>query len=276
MRAYKACVKKELLEQWRTGKFFIFTGIGIAMAVLAFATLGMMEAIKAFGIDMGGMASMFSPTFANGTMMFMSFMQAYFYIPVLIMIMAVVSKELKAKKWTLPISCGISPSAMIAAKFTVVVGSVLLASIISILFHFGLTMLLSNFFMTPQVSWATDIANMLRSYGYFLFFTLFITIVTISINAITKKGWPALAITIPMIILLPTIFSVIMVGGQDLASYTPFFFLNQISDATFLMGGPTFTQTTAQWVSSYFSTIIISGLLIFWAIKSTRIGKISS
>ncbi|MFA6860527.1 MAG: hypothetical protein WCR30_03985 [Clostridia bacterium] len=275
MKEFKACLKKEFIEQFRTGKFLIFTVIGIGMAFLAFLTIGMMQAINELGLDMGEMAANFEPTFLNGTMMFMAYMQSYFYIPIIIMVIGCVSKEIKLKKWTLPISCGISPSKMIAAKFVVVVSSVVVASIIAMLFHFALTLLLSLFFMRPTINFVSDIGNMFRNYGLFTVFTIFLMIMIISMNAITKKIWPGIVLAVGIIILLPTILNTIIVGGENLINYTPFFYLNEVSKASYMLPTGNASPSPLQWISSSLSTIGISALFVFFAIKSTRIGKIA-
>lgn len=276
MKVFTACLKKEALEQIRTGKFLLFTLIGIGMVILSFVTLVMMYFIAEMGIDLGNLGESFTPTFANGTMMFLSFMQSYFYIPVFIMTMSVVSKEISQKKWTLPISSGISPSHMIAAKFVVIVGSVLLASIISILLHFISTMLLSFVFMTPQISWQSDLVGMLKSYTYFIIFTIFIMTMLIAINAITKKGWPGITVVLSSVMVLPLVLGAISVGGTELAAFTPFYFIYEISKASYLFIPNLPPPSMLQYFFAYSTTILVMIIFVIWAIKSTKISKISA
>ena len=258
----KATLKKEFLEVLRTGKFWIYLGTGIGIVFMAVMQFFMMEILLSFkGIadQMAGMTAIFEMTYSNALIQYMSTMVLLFVIMVIIMTMRIVSKELRDKKWTLPICSGIKPSHMIASKLIVHTAAIAIAFIAASLFH----MILTVIFFTADIS----LLDVLYYYGMFLVFLIFITVLTISLNAIIKIGWLTAVISVFILIFVSSIFGMIPVGDSVLSNFSPFLFMD-------LQGGIALGMSKKPWyeyLSASLSTIVIMAGMIFWAIKSSKV-----
>ncbi|MDR0849923.1 MAG: hypothetical protein LBN07_00350 [Christensenellaceae bacterium] len=259
----KACLKKETLEVLRTGKFWIYMGAGIGMALMSVMLFFMMKVVSSFEVaaeQMAGMMVMFEMTYANSVMYFMTIMGTYFVILAIIMTMRVVSKELQDKKWTLPICSGVKPSHMIASKLIVNTAAIVLAFIAASLFH----MIITIIFFTANIT----VWDMLYYYAMLLVFIIFITTFTISLNAIIKKGWLTALISILTLIFVSNIFGMIPIGSSTLSNFSPFLFLDQLQNGVALVVAK---NTWYEYLSAGLSTFVLMALLIFFAIKSSKV-----
>lgn len=263
---FKACLKKDWLEQIRSGKFFIFLALGVGIAVFSILSsfiVGTIMADVEFGSEpmLEELNSMFSKDYAASLTYFMSFMISYFTIILICMVMNVVGKEIKAKKWIAPMCSGVTPENMILSKIIVLSIVTLISVVCGCVIHFVFTVVL--FDPTPLVGAAT----LLKSYGVFIVFALFTTVVAICINAITKKGWVAPLVMIGMLILGSSIMqSIQMAEGKTFIMYTPYAFYDlSMSVTSFSLMG------TLEWVLASVTYVAVIALMIVWAVKSNKI-----
>lgn len=260
---FKECLKKEFLEEIRTKKFLKYCLYACGMVILALVVFAMMSMVSNFETsgenDMMSMVKeMFATTYQNYTMYFCTFIMTYFTLIYIIMIMNVIGKEISQNKWILPISAGILPENMISAKLIVKTLSIVCAEILAIILHF-LTMIL--FFKSSATF---GLGYVFLSYLGIILFTIFMAILTLSINAISKKGWVSALISISLLIVGTTILESIAVSGSPLITYTPFLFYE-------LALNPTVSTTVTSWLISIITYLGIMVAMCVWAIFSNKL-----
>ena len=263
---FKACFKKDWLEQVRNGKLFIFLAMGVGIALFSVLSTFIVGTIMA-DVDLGGdvmieqLESMFTKDYAASLMYFMSFMVSYFAIILIIMVMNVINKEIKNKKWIAPMCSGVSPENMILSKILVTTLSVLIGVVSGCLAHFLFTIIL---FKPTE---AVGAINLFQSYGVFVLFTIFTTVITMCINAITKKGWVSPLIMIAMLILGTSIMQVVQITSTTtLIMYTPYAFYDlSMTFSSFAAMGK------IEWVISSLTYVLVTMLMLYFAVKSNKI-----
>lgn len=260
---FKACFKKEFLEEIRTKKFLRYSLFACGMVVLALFVFAMMSLVSKIDIEesnemMGALKDLFELTYANYTMYFCTFMISYFTLIYIIMIMNSISKEISQNKWILPISAGILPENMIFAKLIVKTLSLVCAEILAMILHF--TTLLIFFKSTGGYG----VPNVLLAYLGLILFTVFMSVLTLSINAISKKGWVSALVSISLLIVGTTILENIVISGKQLITFTPFMFYEMAYN-------PSLTLNAMQWLISIFTYLIVIAGLVVWAIFSNKI-----
>lgn len=259
---FKASLKKELLETFRTKKFYMILAIAMGMAIFSVFMLVIMEVLQgAMPPDMVDMSAMFENTYGNSVGYFSAFMNTYFIIVVIILFCGSISQEIEEKKWILPMNSGINPMVLIATRIIFSVLIVATAFILSAILHLIITVLVST-------SDGFSVLKMLEVYGYMLINLTFVTVLIVTINAITKKRWIPVVITLFTILVLPNILGVITISRYSLTSFTVFEF--QLITG-YLMADIPFGYTLIQWLSMTLSTIAIVGGLVTWALFSTKI-----
>lgn len=263
---FRACIKKEVLEELRTKRFLRLTLLSIAMVMLTAIIIGVMSLISNLEITMAGqdpdmittIMQMFEPTYYTFSMYFGAFMMTYFTIICIIMLMTTISKEISQNKWILPISAGILPKTIISAKLLVKSISILLAEIIAMIIHFIVAMILF------EATATFGIGNLLLSYVGILVFSVFMSVLTMCINAISKKGWISAIIPIVLLILGTTTMESILVDGTPIIAYTPFMFYE-------LAINPSLSLNATHWIVSSIGLIVVLSMMVVWAIFSTRV-----
>jgi len=284
-------VKKDIREVWRTKRFLLYALIALAMVLFTYMILGIMQIVVNHAEFSGSAGlhaqAMFAMTVDNATGFFMTFMMAYFLIAVVIFTRNIISKEIAENKWTLPLQAGIKPWKLILSKILVYVSAILIAAIIAALLHLVLTVIFCRpeihsavtseqdprmalspdgepFVHIYNIGWAMAIGRMFTNFGHMIVGLLFISVCTLTINAITKKGWVAILVPLLLIIVAPMPFAFINVGDYSLLYYTPFIFFNTVESGQ--------TGGWLEYLISSFITIGIIIALIVWAIRS---GKVS-
>ena len=263
---FKNCIKKELLEELRTKRFLRITLLAISMVILTALIIGIMALVSKLEITMAGQDSdtitaimqMFEPTYATYSMYFGAFMMTYFTIICIVLNMSAISKEITQNKWVVPISAGILPETMISAKLIVRAISVIVSEFVAMIIHFLFAIIL--FDSTP----AFGIDNLLLSYLAILIFTAFMVVATISINAISKKGWLSAMLPIVFLIVGTTTLESILVGSTPMIAFTPFMFYE-------LAINTSLTLNAVHWISASVSLVVVSAGLVTWAILSSRV-----
>lgn len=259
---FKACLKKEFLEAKRTKNFYMILGIAVSLALFVIFTVTMISLLQEHisAEQLGDFAFMFESGYGSSSMYFSSFMSTYFMIIVIIFFCGTISKEINSKQWILPINSGVKPRNLIGAKIVSSTITVTISYIFAALTHFILTVLLVE---------KAGLTNMylVRLYLYLLIFTIFITIMLVSLNAITKNRWLPVTISLLTLIVLPELFASINIGGHAFVTFTPLGFYSIVMNS--FNSIPTFTFL--QWFCMSASTIIISVGLIIWALHSTKI-----
>lgn len=264
---FKACFKKDFLEQIRKGKFFIFLALGVGIALLSlFSTLLISTIMKNVDLsELGSLAGEFEGMFSNdyyaSLNYFMSYMISYFTIVIICMTMNAIGKEIKTKKWVAPICSGIKPEYMIFSKILVYLISVVISTVCACLVHFVFTIILFE----PSVS--LSIGKLFACYGCFVLFIVFTIVLTMSINAITKKAWVSPTIMIVMLILGTSVMQTIDMGaGKTFIMYTPYAFYDlSYTVASFAkMGG-------LEWAIASLTYVVVIALMLVWAVKSNKI-----
>lgn len=258
---FKACLKKEFLETCRTKNFYIILASAVGMSLFAILTVVLMEFILSYMPldDMGEFAMLFNNNYQISFMYFASFISTYFLIIILFFFCGSISQEINKEQWILPMNSGIKPSNLIGAKII----SVKLMVFVSYIISAGIHLLLTVLFSKPIGDYG--VTQLLLNYVYLLVFVLFITIMIVTINAISKKRWVPVVIVLITLILLPPILEVITIAGTPLVSYTPLEFFQMTSSTV------TRQHNTLQWICMFASTAVIAGGLAFWAVNSGKI-----
>lgn len=261
----KGCLKKEWLELVRTKKLLIYLAVAVGivlMTIFLFFAMKMVDSIAGETEQLGGLLSMFDMTYSNSIFYYLSMMGTYFIIMVIIMTMRVVSKELEDKKWTLPICSGVKPSHMIASKLIVHTAVVIGTFIAASLLHLVLTVV----FFSADIS----VGSMLFYYAMLLVFVVFMTVFTISLNAIIKKGWATCLISILTILFVSSIFGMIPIGDSTLSAFSPFLFfdLSQTANPMISQGIITYWY---EYLCASISTVVVMALLVIFAIRSGKV-----
>lgn len=263
---FKACLKKEVLEELRTKRFLRYTLLAFGMVVLTLMIIGIMSAVSKLNINLEGeeqevvntIMGMFDPTYQNFAMYFGTFMMTYFTIIYIVMLMSVVSKEISQNKWILPISAGIVPQTLISAKIIVKTLSIVLAEILAIIFHFLCAVLMFN----PTDTFG--LGSLFIVYSGIIMFTILMAVVTITINAISKRSWVSAVISICLLILGTTILESVLINTTPIIAYTPFLFYE-------LAINPTISLNAGCYVVAVITYVLTIGGTTLWAILSTRI-----
>ena len=266
MSAFKACLKKDMLEMLRTKKLWIFLGLSVAMMAFAAVMFLFMDAVVADGSSAGltqeeldSLLAIFEANYLNSIMFFSSSMNTYFVLVVIILIAKIIPNEIKNKQWINPISAGIKPQQIIASKIIVTVGTVFVTALIGCVLHLIFTVCCC----APE---GVTIGTLIYSYVMLLVYILFFAVCAISLSAICKRTWLTILILLGSLILLPDMLSaVVLEGGYTLGVYTPFLFGSESMVPMYA----TFTPTV--WVVSVLLTVGISAGLIVWAILSNKI-----
>lgn len=265
---FKACCKKEILEEWRTKRFLRLSLFAVAMVVYALIILVLMKFITKFAVTddsdnfMGTLTTMFEFTYLNYTMYFVSFMITYYSIIYIIMLMRAFSKEISQGKWILPISAGILPETMTSAKILVKCLSVICAELVAIILHL-VTLLL---FFKPQVGFG--IGNVFLCYLGIIVFSLFMSNLTITINSISKRGWVSALTSICILILGTSILENIKVKDKLLINFTPMLYYE-------LAQNPAIKVSAIEYIVGTVSLVAITFLMTFLSIKLNKVKPIN-
>ncbi len=259
---FSACLKKEFIEAKRTKNFFMTLGIAAALSLMGLFTVLMLAFLKDYisADQLGEFAVFFQSNYATSFMYFASFMATYFIIVIIIFFCGAISQEINKKQWILPINSGIKPSYLIGAKILSTTLIVVISYIFAALINFVFTILLFD-------SGGFDVLYLIKNSCFLLIFITFLTIMLVSLNAISKKRWIPVVITLITLIVLTKLLNEIKIGGYTLVSFTPLNFY-QIVMASF-DEIQQFNMT--QWLSMSISTVLISAGFIIWAVSSTKI-----
>lgn len=264
---FKACIKKEFLDELRTKRFFKFCLFSVGMVIFTMIMFGMMTVVSRFtetytsieGGEMVGMLQeLFQLTFQNSSMYFASFMVSYFTIIYMIMIMNLFGKEITQNKWLLPISAGISTKDMILSKILVKTLSLIISVIIAIVLHFLLTII----FFSPTATFGYG--QLWLAYLGLILLNVFLVTLILTLNAITKKGWLGITVGLCLIIIGTLMLQSIKVGNTTLITYTPLVFYEIVMN-------PTITLNALQVSISMVTYALVLVGLVVWAVFSNKI-----
>lgn len=266
MKVFKACLKKEVLEEVRTKRFFYLLGLMVGIVALVYLMMAIMQGLNLMldettSEEISVVLNMFDFNYYSAYLMFSSFVVTYFSIVSIIMLMRNISKEIQDKKWITPISSGISPSVMIGAKIAVKVLSVAFACFLGCLLHFIITISTCSALQSSTISFG--IGDLLLGYFCLIMIIIFISTLTICVNAISKKAWVSAVVGLIVLIFVTTILESISVDGNLLITYTPLVFYE--------VGLTNATLGVAQWVIGSVSYVLVLGVLIFFAIHTSKI-----
>lgn len=261
----KACLKKEFIEAKRGKTFLSIFGMCLAFAIVAILYVVLMQfASTIIQTDNEELQILFQNFYGSSMGYFGVFVTTYFFIILIVMYSNTISKEVNSKQWILPINAGIKPKHLIFARMISATITVAISFIASAIIHFILTILLCE-------SGGMQITNMLLAYVSMLIALEFITITTISLNAITKKRAITIIVVLLVYVLVSAILSNFVIGKTGvtaitIADCTPFFFQNY--PLTFMNGA---SYPTYIWLSASLSTLAITFILAVWAIASFKV-----
>ena len=274
MREFFTIVKKDIRDVWRTKKFLLYFLIAMAMTVFCFLLMGIMQIVIKYAALTSApekLKAMFQLTTSNSMMFFSMFISSYFMIAVVIFIRNVVSKEIAENKWTLPLQAGIKPWKLVFSKILVYVVSIMVALICAFALHFVLTLIICKPTATNPVtnlpydiSYGAAVGNMIYSYVMLLVGMIFIMVAVITLNAITKKSWPAIIVPLAILMIMAPICDAVKAGSKSLSHYLPFLFFNESSYKTGTAGA-------LEFVIASLVTFAICALLVFWAVRKTKV-----
>ena len=264
---FKACLKKEYLETVRGKKFYSLLALSVGMALFAMLYVLVMQLLKGV-VDTNSeagsqMSIMFEKSYMVGITFFQAFMQSYFFIVLVIVFANSISKQIKNKQWILPINAGMKPRNLILSKIVVSCVSVLICYLAGALLNF-------IFVISYCEPMGATISDLLVSYLCGLVFIEFVVVVTISLNAISKKMWvPIVAVFAGFILINAILGNVILrvVDGVSItiSDFTPFLF-QSVAMAGGLMPYPWYA-----WLSATITMVAIALGLIVWAMFSNKV-----
>ena len=263
---FKACLKKEFLEAKRGRGFYSIFGMGLVFTIVTILYVVIMKFVSSvIQVDDSELQVLFSNTYGSSMSFFGAFMMTYFFLILLYLYSNSISKEVNSKQWILPINAGIKPKNMIGARLISAVLTVAITFIVSAGLHLVLTLLLCE-------SDGSSIGNMFLAYLSMLIFLEFITVTTISLNAISRKRWIAIVVLLATFLIISSTLSNIVIeplgvmGKITLNDYTPFFFQNYPLTFAYNVRYPLYI-----WLIAGAGTLIVSGLLVLWALLSFKV-----
>ena len=282
MQEFLVVFKKELREIVRTKKLYIFLSISLGLVAFAFLMLGLLQLLgNMAGLELGSeLAQVFKLTYANAASVFTSFFCSYFVIVVVIMLRNYMSKEVKEKKWLLPLQSGIKPQYLVIARLLAITLTILLCIVAACALHFVLCLILckpneifvgmdpeTGNFLFDALTKSECIKNTLYSYGMLIVYLLFITMLTLGLNAVIKKPSAVVGIMLLLVIVLETVLSSITITAgafsATLADFTPFLFSSQAA-----------AKTAVHWSCWLTSSLITAGLIALMVFLSLMLVKV--
>ena len=260
--SFKACLIKDIKEQLRSKKFYVYLAMSVGIALFAVLIIAIMAPLSNFNMGDESLNEMikalFEPTYFNSLNYFMSFMLSYFLLVVIIMIRNSFSKEMKNNTYVLPIFSGIKTETIILSKIIVNTLSIVICYCIAAIVHFLLTIA----FFTPDI---VSIYNLLFSYFCFLLALIFFVVLTLCVDALTQNGAISCAINIIILILGTSILESVFIGKTALIQYTPLAFYSLAITTSFAD-----INILAIIIASITYLLLIGGLL-FLTIKKSRV-----
>lgn len=258
---FKSCFKKDVLEQLRTKKFYVYLALAIGMSIFSLLIFPIMRPIVSIQTEQElfeSLKELFKLTYSNSLSYFMSFMLSYFLLVVIIMIRNSFSKEMKNDSWLLPKFCGIKTETLVTSKLLVNTLSVVISYLCAVLIHFIATII----FFTPDV---VNISNLIFSYFAFMLALIFFVVLTLSVDALTKKGAIACVVSILILIIGTSILEGVYINSVPLISYTPLAFYSLSITLSF-----SDINVLAITIASI-SYLILLGGLIWLTIKKSKL-----
>lgn len=256
MTQFGACFKKDMLETFRTKRFWFMLGIGLGMVVLSVLVVLILNMVANFLDEKAPATLLFLSQKSQVISFFMAFMSTYFVFIAIFMFCNILPKEIKNKKWINPVSAGINPKNLVISKLLMVLITTVATAIVACLVHFVFTLC----YVSPELF---NIPELLLQYLCLLVYIIFIDIITICLGTITKHGLISGAVVIGLTLLFTTIFQYIPIGTSMFINYTPFLFWQQCSSFTAI------SASQILWAS--LSTLAICIAFIVWALLSTKI-----
>ncbi len=282
MQEFLVVFKKEWREIMRTKKFYIFLSISLGLVVFAFLMLGLMQLLTSIdGLELGEeLSHIFSLSYANATSVMASFFATYFALVIIIMLRNYMRKEVKEKKWVLPLQSGIKPQYLVIARLLAITLNILLCTVAAFALHFILCLIFckptevivgadseTGNLMFAALSKGESIANTLYGYAMLLIYIMFITILTLGLNAVIKKSSAVVGIMLLLIIVVESVLSsiTITVGSVaiTLSDFTPFLFSAQASLKT--------AVHWSCWLSASLITVGLIALMVFLSLMLVKV-----
>lgn len=268
----KACLKKDFIELFKTKKWYGLLAAGIGSAILSLLIIVIFKVLQNSGVDVSSfvgvndpeLASLFNITYASSFMYFSIYISTYFAIIMIVMYGGIFSKEIKDKKWIMPLSCGIKAEKLVLSKIIVNLIGLIILLTAGCLINLITTVLLCE-------SGGLAIGSLLLLYLMLIVFIVFMYLLAICLNAITKNTKTSIIISIVCLILLPEVLSMFQISNIAFINFTPFLF-NQIV----LMAGavPLNAISAVEYLVASLVTVGISALLIVLSISFNKIKKI--
>ena len=268
----KACLKKDFIELLKTKKWYALLAASIGSAFLSLLVIVFFKVLQNSGVDVSSfigiedpsVASLFSITYSSSFMYFAIYICTYFAIIMIVLYGGIFSKEIKDKKWVMPLSCGIRAENLVLSKIIVNLIGLVVLLLAGCLINFVTTILLCE-------SGGLAIGSLLLLYLMMIVFMVFMYLLTICLNAITKSTKISVIVSIVCLILLPEVLSMFKVANITFINFTPFLF-NQIV----LMGGavPLNAYSALEYIIASAVTCGVSVLLVILSISFNKIKKI--
>lgn len=268
MKQLSACFKKDYMETVRTSKFWIMLACSLGIAAIIMIIFVVMD-LMGFGESSGAFSVVLKPNFYNSTNFFAAFMSTYFIIIMVIMYCNFIGKEITTKKWLNPISSGIKIRNMLISRLTMAFVAIVVAFLAGCVFHFVFTITYCTSGGIGSVVF--EIPNILRSYGLMLVYVVFIALMTLTLNAMLRRGVTVAVIVIVSMILIPEVLGAIQVGEQTLVNYTPFAFMNEAIPSSFGGLGSTGSLGATEWIVSSIMTAVLCIVMCIGAIARNKI-----
>ena len=247
------CIKKEFMQGFRKGKFWILLAIAGGFIVLNLITFYAMDALlRMEGLEemagMEQMAAMFAKTFRNGVMYYVQYLNTYYLLVVIFLFMGCCSKEIKSRQWLLPVSSGIKSSNIVLAKYIAIGLTAVLTALIGFAANALICLLLFGNDGAGALS-GGELLPVMLSVGVQV---LFYTVLTIALSAITRSAWAAALVPIGFLMLITGLFA-----QFDFSNYTFLAFNNVL---TALSGEGI---SAVQWACAAGTTFAVMAVLIY-------------
>lgn len=256
MTQFGACFKKDMLETFRTKRFWFMLGVALGMVALSAVVVVVLNLVANFLAEKAPITLVYMSSKTQVISFFMAFMSTYFVFIAIFMFCNMIPKEIRNKKWINPVSAGISPKNLFLSKLLVILITTVVTAFIACVVHFVFALI----YVTPS---EFNLLDLILQYLCLLIYIVFIMIVTICLGTITKRGLISGAVVIGATLLFTTVLQYIPIGDARFLDFTPFLFWGQCSNFVPI--------TTSQILWATLSLVIICAIFIVWALFSTKI-----
>lgn len=279
MKQFSEVFKKEFKEIVRTKKVYIFLAISAGLVAFTFLVLGLMKLIIDYSnADIPlNVKNMFELSYGNAAAYFISMFTTYFVIYLIIILRNYMSKEIKEKKWVLPLECGIKPQNLVLARMLAITLNIILSVVVAVVLHLILCLILckpdvivkteGTEIITTQLTKGQSISNNIVNYIELLVYIIFITSIILGLGAITKKQSIVIGVTLLLILVVDIVLTGVTIKIDGVSTTLEAF-------SPFLFAAPKLVGQTIPWSCYLSASITTVGVIVAMVVGSLFAVKI--